>query len=462
MLEMEMIQKLLLLTLTIPVIEMYSLLTKSKIKLATSKLGGLKDMGKLRGNDGLILSVNFQLNFKKTLEGVCVIAPTGEGKTVGTFLPNVLSNDLPKSSIVIADPKGEIYSLSKSYQEKVCGRRCILFEPLKNQAKYNPIDSCENFTEYRELASNLIQNGELALQMATGKTGGESTFENMAIPLFTAALLNSKTINEAVRLIINNSPEELTEILGNNKNEDIKEQFKIFNSSKQSPKTMSSIISTLLSSLQLFTDHNIINTTSKSTFKPIDLRKQPIALYIKYDEAKSNYLAPFLSVFYSQLIDKIMYGVGLPVLFFLDEFQNIGRIANFPQIVAVSRSKNIGFLVCLQNLVKIYDIYGKNNAMTILNNLKSKCILPSLSDPEALSYISNLCGDTEIKTESTTGDKKTQSATTRKLFTPDEIRRIEDNKTLLILHNKLPFLDEQNSYYLDEKYNKNVSLKSNN
>lgn len=88
--------------------------------------------------------------------------------------------------------------------------------------------------------------------------------------------------------------------------------------------------------------------------------------------------------------------------------------------------------------------------------MKTKCILPSLSDYEALSYISNLCGDKEIETESKSGDKKTISQATRKLFTPDEIRRIEDDKILIIAHNKLPYLDEQNIYYNQKKYTDNV------
>ncbi|MGV8982100.1 type IV secretory system conjugative DNA transfer family protein [Clostridium sp.] len=444
--ELILAQKLLMFSMAIPLVDLFVILKKKK-KLASSKLGSYGDLGKLTGNDGLILSKKCQLSFKKTLEGVCVIAPTGEGKSTSITLPNLLSNDLPTCSIVIADPKGEQYKISAEYQRSI-GRFPILFEPLGNNAKYNLLDNCEGFTEVRELASNLIING------GTGKIGNE--WESMSIPLFASTLLNSSNISQALKFIINTPIDELNNILGNNKNEDIREQFKIFMASAGSPKTMSSIMTTLLTNLQLFTDHKIINNTSKSDFKPLDLRNRPIALYIKYDVAKSNYLAPFLSVFYTQLINKIMYGKGLPVLFILDEFQNIGKIKNFEEMVSVGRSENLAFLVCIQNISKLYDVYGKNDTTTILNNLKSKVILPSISDYDALNYISNLCGDTEIKTESSTGDKKTYSTATRKLFTADEIRRINNDKVLLICHNKLPYLDNQNIYYKQEKYIKNV------
>lgn len=453
--ELEMLRRLLLMALSIPLVQVGLLLRKNRHQLATSKLGTKKDLGRITGTSGLVLSKKLQLNFKKTLEGVCVIAPTGEGKTTSIFMPNLLSNHLPESSLIISDPKGELFKLSSKYQKSI-GRKPILFEPLGNNAKYNLLEHCKDFTEVRELATNIVQNGELAIQMATGRSGGSSEWLNMAIPLFTSTLLNCRTIPQAVKFLINTPSLELSELLGNSSNKDAVEQFNIFNASAGSPKTLSSIVSTLLTSLQLFTDHNLIKATNKSDFSPLDLRKEPIALYIKYDESKSNYLSPFLSCFYSQLIDKIMHSEGLPVLFWLDEFQNIGRINNFAEIAAVGRSRGLGFMICLQNLVKLYDIYGKNNAITILNNLKCKCVLPSLSDAEALNYISNLCGDKEISTTSTNGDKTSHSKATRKLFTPDEVRRIEDDKILIIAHNKLPFLDNQNIYYTQSKYTDNV------
>ena len=453
--EIALLYKFLLIATAIPIVDVTIRLTKTRVKLATSKLGSKSDLGRLNGNDGLILSKQCQLSFKKTLEGVCVIAPTGEGKSSSVTIPILLSNDLPKSSIVVADPKGEQYLLSAEYQRSI-GRTPILFEPLGNSAKYNPLEQCKDFTEIRDLATNLIMNGDMAMQMATGRNGGSTEWQTMSIPLFIAALLRSKTISEAVKFLVETPSLELVELLAREPNEDIRQQFAIFMSSAESPKTMASIKSTLLSSLQLWTDHNIINSTAKSDFNPSDLRNKPIALYIKYDAFKSNYLSPFLSVFYSQLIEKLMYCKGLPVTFILDEFGNIGRISNFETAVTTGRSEGLSFLICIQDMVRLYEIYGKNKTTTILNCLKTKCVLPSISDYEALTYISNLCDDTEIATESYSGDKVSHSKTTRKLFTPGAIRMLKDDTILIVAHNKYPFLDKQNTYYTQEKYTNNI------
>lgn len=263
--QLEIIRKLLMMALSISLVEVGLLLRNTRNKLATSKIGNVKDLRRLTGTDGLLLSKELQLNYKKTLEGVCVLGPTGEGKTTSIFMPNLLSNHLPKSSIIISDPKGELFNLTSKYQKSI-GREPILFEPLGNHAKYNLLEHCKDFTEVRELATNIVQNGELSIQMATGKSGGSSEWINMAIPLFTSTLLNCKTISQGVKFLINTPSLELTERLGHSNNKDAVEQFNIFLASAGSPKTLSSIVSTLLSSLQLFTDHKLIAATNKSDF----------------------------------------------------------------------------------------------------------------------------------------------------------------------------------------------------
>jgi type IV secretory pathway TraG/TraD family ATPase VirD4 len=66
-------------------------------KIATSKFGTKKDLKRLLGNDGIILSKHYQLNFNSSLEHVLILGPTGSKKTTGVYLPNLLDNKLPLS-----------------------------------------------------------------------------------------------------------------------------------------------------------------------------------------------------------------------------------------------------------------------------------------------------------------------------------------------------------------------------
>jgi type IV secretion system protein VirD4 len=440
----------------------------SKDKLATSKLGTSKELKGLTGIDGLVISKTVQLNKKACYEGICVIGPTGAGKTTSQFYPNLLSNDLPMSSIVVNDQKGELYSITAKYQGSI-GRKPILFSPLETKACYNPLEQCKGTEEVIELGQNILLNGALSLEVKTGKSAGGLEWIQMATPLFIAALLYCKslkrpynTIDNALKLIIDNDQDQLDYIF-TNAPVDAREQYKIFKTCLESPRTMSSIKITLTTNLELFTDPNIKRTISKSDFIAEELRKQPTCLYITYPERKANYLSPFTSCFYSQFIDKIIDSYtddSLPVFFLWDEFAHSGQLSNFAQNVASVRSRRMSFTVCLQSITQLVQLYGRANAEAILNNLKTKIILPGLTDHTTLDMMSNLAGYGEITVSSESRSEKgvshSFSKTRRKVMEPDEIRRLKDDELLIIAHNRQPVVDKQNIYYKQERYLKNI------
>ena len=408
---------------------------KTHTQVATAKMGTKKDLGNLVGKDGIKVSKNFQLTFKKSCEGVLVIAPPGEHKTSSVNIPNLLTDTFPTSSMVIGDIKGELYDKTHEYLESI-GYLIILYDPLNGRMGYNPLENCKSFSEVRYLASNILSNGELAIQLDSGKSGGSSEWINMSIPLLTACLLISKDIPSAILLVIYKNLEELLIEGTENGNKTAMDQFKIFQACGASEKTMASIKSTLLSNVALFLDPNLISHIKSNNFTGEMLRKQPIALYIKY--SNPIYLSPFLSIFYTQLINQVAETKGIPVIFNLDEFQNLGRI-NIMQTLATCRDKNMAFIISIQNMARLNAIYGIDNTMTILNCLKTKCVLPSISDTIALKYLSELCGNTEIKID--------DALRVKPIFSLDEIRRINDDEILIIPHNKHIFLDKQNTYY---------------
>lgn len=417
-------------------------------KLATAKLGKKKDFKSLLGKDGIQLSQNYQLSEKYDYEGVAIIAPTGSYKTTSHHVPNLLQNDI-KGSIIINDPKGELWKLTHKYQEKI-GRKTILFKPLdKYGVHYNPLRECENVREVMQLAQSLLINGSYTYEILTGKKTNSTEWLQMSQSLFTAALLYKKTtIQDALLFIINSDDNTIDETLSN-ADRNTRIQYNIFKTSLQSPKTMSSIKITLASALTLFTDELPI---SRTDFRAEDLRSTPTALYISYPENMSAYISPFMACFYSQFIAKLinLYDKNsLPITLLLDEFANLGQLNNFSQNVSTGRSRKICFDICLQSKTQLKQLYGEDNAESILNNLKTKIVLPGLSDVPTLNYISDLCGYSEVKLKD---DQGHMHITSKKLFTPHEVRTLDDNKVMLIMRNKNPVLDIQNIYFKQDKY----------
>lgn len=432
-------------------------------KKATGELKTYKELSQICGTDGLRLSKNIKLREKFDFEGICVIAPTGSGKTSSYFYPNLLDTNL-KGSIIVVDPKGELYRDTSHFQKEVCGRRVLRFSPLEPQQSeyYNLLEQCVDATEVCQLASTLLLNGALSVELQSGKQTGGVEWIQMAEPLLSAALLFVKelpspfnTIEYAFKTIINTNSEELDGILGNSENEDVVTQYNIFKTVATSQNTSGSIKVTLASNLKLFTDRNINYISSKTTFTAKELRETPTVLYITFPERKCNYLAPFIAPFFSQIIDKLVDNYSYksePIHLLFDEFGNIGMINNMSVNCATVRSRKISFSVCLQSITQLFQVYGRDNAKAILNNLKTKIVLSGLSDVDTLTYIEKLLGTTEINSISRSEKNETESKVTRNVLNIDEIRRLEDEKVLIIMSNKQPVIDEQCIYYKNNDY----------
>ncbi|EKS4344871.1 conjugal transfer protein TraG [Clostridium botulinum] len=445
--------------------------SKNKIdNLASAKLSTKKDIRNILG-DYLQLSKNIKLKEKMGFEGSVTIAPTGGGKTTSFFIPNLLNKNL-KGSLIIYDPKGELYEKTSWFQKNICKRDIVIFAPLEPSisCKYNLLEQCEDTTEVLQLASTLIVNGSLSIELVTGKKAGGAEWDNMATPLFSAALLYCKqqglpvaTVENAFRLIIEKDLQELDTLFSNSTKE-CKTQWDIFNSVGDADRTIGSIKITLATALKTFGDKKICKVLSgTSTFNPAHLRKKSTCIYIISEERKSSYVSPVMASFFSQLFDKVLDSYtknSLPVYFLLDEFANLGMLNNMSVNCATVRSREVSLNICLQSISQLEQIYGKDNALSILNNLKTKIAFSGLSDLKTLNYFSELCGNTQIQicNKSITKDSTTKSYsyTTKKLFNKEDIRCLNEDDMLIVMHNKQPILDKKNIYYTQEKYNSKI------
>jgi type IV secretion system protein VirD4 len=452
----------------------FKLFGKQNTKLIDEKKA--KNYKNLEGTDGIQISTNIQLTEQYSYEGINIIAPTGTGKTTAVVLPNLLQNKLPRSSEVVIDLKGEIYKITAAYQKNVCGRKVIIFNPLNpsSSLKYNPLEMCldnngnVDITQVRKLAQSVVINGSAALN--DNFSGGNNTWENMSIPLTTVAMLHvmqfphMNNISEALNLIINNTFDELNNLFSNSSNKEIKKQWKLFKSVEGANAAMGSIKITLATSLQIFTDPKLEKTTSHTDFNFKDFRKTPTIIYVQYSQQDAKYLSPFLAVFYTQMFEKLLVNFNddmLGVFLFLDEFNNSGKIIGFDNICATARSSKMCIMPILQDLQGLFKNYGEGCGATILNNLKTTIVMDSLKDLKALNLISVLCGDipTINKSVSTNskGEKSTSiSSQNMSIATPAAIRKIGENDVLIMMANKDARIDKKNTYFLQERYKKNV------
>ena len=127
-----------------------SLLRDTKMshnKLAISKFEDYRELERLTGDYGFILSKLIQLNKQASSEHVLILGATGSRKTTSVFYPN---RD------------------TKAFQESI-GRETIIFSPLNDlNAKYNLLKECISVIEIRELAQAILLNAIKSLELKTG------------------------------------------------------------------------------------------------------------------------------------------------------------------------------------------------------------------------------------------------------------------------------------------------------
>lgn len=454
----------------------------------TGYIGGVGELRELSGKDGFTVSKNFRLSLPKSFEHLLVLGPTGSGKSSSFFIPNILDLN-GEVSAVVTDPKGEMYNICSPHLKRL-GYNIVKLEPFNlhdDDYRYNPLLITQEDEEIHEMAQLILTNGGKSVEMTTGASSGNAEWVNMSVPLLAASMAyvkefgKRKSVTEAIDIILNCDLDEMDAKFKRCRS--AYRQFLIFKSSSGSEKTMSSIKSVLTSNVQLFIQEKIENFTTlpaiedeygkkrpdmSKLFDPTILRKRPTVLFVCVPEKRSTYMMPLMSVFYSQLFDMAMREDGCPILFFLDEFANIGIIPSISNVAATARSRKIGLSLGLQGVEQLDRNYGKEDAANLLNNLKTKLIYSGLTGDSA-QYVSDLSGVTTVETKNYSstgmtggntiesmfgGQQVSKSGTRRELITKDEVRTMPEDKVLIIAHNKQPVYDKKNSYYNQEKYKK--------
>ena len=416
------------------------------------------------GDNGIILAKDLRLTAAKSCEHICLIGPTGSGKSVSTFIPNLLNLD-EDSSAVVTDPKGELAEKTAGYLRSRGFEVLILAPERQDTMSWNLLYNCKNEEEVIQMAEIIIANGGAAMEQITGTKGGGAEWLSMGANLFKASMLHeyrngSKKVSEAVRNL-NDKPMEELELMFK-KDEYALQYWNVFKQSATSENTAASIRSTVSNNTTAFLNKNTQNLTDHNQLSSIMLREKPTVLFIQYPEEKSAFYAPVFAPIFSQLLSHLKAEKGRHVYFLLDEFANIGRIAGIDNLAATIRSRNMSLTLGIQSTSQLEKNYGKNDATALMENLKTKIFLPGVSG-ETANFASRLAGTTEMSTLSISSGQKnstsySQSATKRDLVSADEVRRMDDGTSLIIIENMNAIQAKQIRYYEDKEMGKRSSI----
>ena len=110
-------------------------------------------------NTGLLLDgESLKLAERESFQNVCVIARVGAGKTSRYIIPNVLERAKHPCSLVVNDPKGEVYEATSGYMQ-ANGFRVVVINPEDPQHSdtFSPLAEARNEIEVDQIAEILIK-----------------------------------------------------------------------------------------------------------------------------------------------------------------------------------------------------------------------------------------------------------------------------------------------------------------
>ena len=420
-----------------------------------------------RWNKGLLLDGrSARLSLDRSYTHLALIAPTGAGKTVRYVLSNVLN--MKDVSCVITDPSGEIYLKSRWYLESQ-GYQVKVFNvsDVQNSLRYSPVYRCNTFSDIQKLSQLMI----------------DTTYENSTGDIFWSE--SSKgLINILLRIVIQLPQErrnlgELWRLLNlfgfrqqevNRLASDLLDEnsFIEYGSLISQPeKTLSNIVSSAKSAVNLFSDPDMVALVESETLRFESLRDTKTAVFIIVPEGDSHRYKFLVSILYTQLLDFCMQlpqinQPYLPIFFFLDEFGNAGKLLNFSTLITTLRKRKVSLSLILQDVEQLTHVYGNADASVILNGgCATRLFYPGLSF-STCQELSNILGNQTIVFRESGYDGRSGLSSgrdrevARALLTPDEIRTLKPDQAILIHSREYPVMLKTTPWFKNYKVKKRV------
>ena len=402
---------------------------------------------------------NFNITLAKPAHTL-IIGTTGSGKTTTFISPTIqiLANTKSKPSMLISDPKGELYALhAKSLLKRGYDVKILDLRNPYCSIRWNPLEKpFEMYQEMLSLDNKVSVNEEEGYYIFENKIYYDKDELNAVIQVKKQELFDEvyEDLNDICSVLcpVKNKSEPIWEsgaknfILAitlamledseNPNNEMTKEKFNFFNImkiatntqndcedlmeyfkhrspisksvslSKQvldaSDKTRGSYLSTIFDKLSMFSDMSICSLTSANEIDFAEISTKPTALFLQIpDEKETRHTLAAMVILqaYKALVAKANTypDLSLPrsVYFLLDEFGNLPQVHKLEQMITVGRSRKIWLALVVQSYAQLAKVYDEKSADIIKSNCNIQIFIGT-TDQKTIEEFSKKCGNYSI------------------------------------------------------------------
>ena len=416
-------------------------------------------------NTGLLLDgADGRLSERESFQNVCVIARVGAGKTSRYIIPNVLDKAKSNVSIVLTDPKGEVFEATSGFMQ-ANGYRVITLNPedLERSSSFNPLLEAKNDIELEQVAEILVKAG-------SGSSPKDAFWDNGAVRIVSVLLkLLQRAGAQNPAYFTQGNLYYLLQHFGtdgsplddfviqwaydplNPNDSTLWDEWR--GATTGNSNAVQSFVLTALTSLRAFTNQNMVQLTAESSFDLESIRAKKTIIYFIIPAQHAEYYGFWTSVFFRSVFNACMRRMPtpatLPVYVLYDEFGH-STIPSFVSVANTIRGYRVSLSIVLQSLAQLSARYGHDYARSIQGGFNTY-LAYSGSDPETARFFQEVAGKV-IEVSRNKLEELKEQRQEYNLLNADAVRRIEDHQAVLVSANKNPAIIETLPYFQHGRY----------
>ena len=389
---------------------------------------------------------------------ILVLGGSGSGKSRKYVRNNIISLSKANQSMIVTDPKGELYRdtakmlENEGYTVKIFN----LVNPIHSD-RWNPLSEVVD-----DLSAQLFSEVVITNTRTSVKVGGDPFWDRAEMNLLKALALyvtkeyrkdNKATMESLYSLLSCGSSSEIDKTFKNLPlGHPAKAPYNIYAQSNDNVRT--GVVIGLGTRLQVFQNKIIQGLTEVNDIDLLEPGKSKCAYFCIMSDTDStlNFLSSlFFSFLFIDLVkyaDSTVTGKCNPeVNFLLDEFSNIGEIPDFTKKISTIRSRALHCSIIIQSIPQIQNRYPLNGWQEIMGNCDTKLVL-GCGEKLSAEYVSELLGQATIRVTSRQKKlgldeildygRETKSVGKRSLLNPDEVMKMSSDKCIAMLRGEKP------------------------
>ena len=395
----------------------------------------------------------------------CVCGGSGSRKTTTNVLNDFFQAIERKESIIVTDPKGEIYKLTKTMVEKKGYIVRVL--NLKDTLNSDGIDFLKTIKSEDGNIDTEVLRTQTLVETIFKNTSGESDQKGFWPDLQRSLLISAilyvhldrtqmfeHSLSGAYNMILRTAPKRLNQMFtALDDSHPAKGQYILFG--RATDEIQTSAILGLTMRLNTWQGQSVQRIISEDEMDLALPGQKKCAYYIilSDQEGTMNAIASmFFAMFFIKIVayadGKISQQCDVPVNLIMDEMPSIGTVPDFDKKLANVRSRLIRINIIFQTYAQMKEKYPDGKWETIVSQCDINIYLGGNDSESSAQYYVNRLGTmtviskgkrTNYSSTSITGNRYhptymvTETETEREVMTVDELMRLDLDDCLVFL-----------------------------